>query len=31
MMPKDPKVLASMMTDKLAGNKDTFEQMGVPG
>lgn len=31
MMPKDPKVLASMMTDKLAGSKDTFEQMGLPG
>lgn len=30
MMPKDPKVLASMMTDKLAGSKDTFEQMGLP-
>lgn len=31
MMPKDPKVLASMMTDKIAGSKATFEKMGVPG
>lgn len=30
MMPKDPKVLASMMTDKIAGSKATFEKMGVP-
>lgn len=31
MMPKDPKVLAGMVTDKLAGGKAALQGMGLPG
>lgn len=31
MMPKDPKVLAGMVTDKLAGGKTALQEMGLPG
>ncbi|XP_022286157.2 uncharacterized protein LOC111099090 [Crassostrea virginica] len=30
MMPKDPKVLAGMVTDKLAGGKTALQEMGLP-
>lgn len=31
MMPKDPKVLTGMMTQKLSGTKSALEGMGIPG